>query len=116
MLKKLRVSVVESDFDKGNTYSFAFSSSAEELDVISEQYAINGPIEIKGTVMHTGSCYRLAGTAEFVKSFLCDRCLEPAEKVENIAFSEEYKESSGDDTGDAVPFNGEFIDIFISAY
>lgn len=112
MLKQLKVSVVESDFDKGNTYSFEFTSSAEELDVVSEQYAIDGPIDIRGTVVHTGNCYRVEGTVDFPKSFSCDRCLEASTSVESFTFSEEYKQSSlCDDKSDAVPFCGEFIDI-----
>lgn len=108
----MKVSIVQPDLDMGNTYSFEFLSSADELDVASDRYVVDGSIEIKGTVVHTGNGYRVEGNIHFKKIFQCDRCLEKSRGERMLPFSEEYKKSGeADEHEDMVPFSGSFIDI-----
>lgn len=108
----MKVSIIQPDLDIGNTYSFEFLSSVDELDVASDQYSVDGSMEIKGTVVHTGKGYRVEGNIHFWKTFQCDCCLENSSSEQVLSFLETYKKD-GEESGneDMVSFSGDLIDI-----
>lgn len=108
----MKVSIIQPELNIGNAYSFEFLSSVDALDVASDQYSVDGPIEIKGTVVHTGKGYRVEGNIHFQKTFECDCCLETSHGEQLLSFAEEYKKDSDEnENGDMVSFSGDFIDI-----
>lgn len=108
----MKVSIVQPDLDIGNTYSFEFLSSAETLDVDSRQHSIDGMIACAGTIVNTGTCYRVEGTVRLAQTFACDRCLETFSEAQIFPFSEDYQQSEATkDEGETVSFSGDFIDI-----
>lgn len=102
-----------SQLDRGQESAFSFAVSAEKMDIVSDSCTFTGEIITKGMIVNTGRVYRLEGTINCQRSFICDRCL--SESVENAEypFVEEYKQagdSSADDDKVTV-FNGDSIDI-----
>lgn len=108
----MKVSVKEPDLNIGRAYPVEFLSSAEVLDITSDQYIILGDIAIKGDIVHTGKAYKVEGMISFTKAFRCDFCLENFERVQAFSFLEEYKREGTETANeDLFCFSGDYIDI-----
>lgn len=108
----IKVSVIQPDLNIGCAYPVEFVSSAEALDITSEQYTILGDITIKGDIVHTGKAYKVEGMIYFRKAFRCDYCLENFEKEQEFSFSEEYRRKEAEGANENLfCFNGDYIDI-----
>lgn len=109
----MKVNIAESDAVLGEGVSFSFTTSAEEIDVIHEDYSFPGVIAVEGTIVNTGSVYRLKGLIQCKKSFTCDRCLGHFEQDKQYRFSENFKlwNEDADESEDVNYFSGDAIDI-----
>ena len=59
---------------------FAFTTTAEAIGAVADDYAFVGPLTVEGHVVHTGSCWRAEGVIRCTKSYVCDRCLAPCQE------------------------------------
>lgn len=109
----MKVDVIQPDSDIGNAYLFKFVSSAAKLDIIMEQYFILDPIEINGSIINTGTSYKIEGKISLSKSFTCDRCLDEFIVKQEYSFFEEYKRENDEKNVviDLIFFSGDYIDI-----
>lgn len=100
---------------------FSFDTTAEELALEAEDYAIVGPIHVEGRVLPTGIRYRVEGEITCTKSFDCDRCLKPAREEQTHEFEEEFSREArpGDETdpieNDRLVLDTVVRDIIIAA-
>ena len=78
----------------GENIPFRFVTNAQELDALQEDYSFDGDISVEGEYVNTGRCYRFTGTITCVKSFICDRCLEPSTQKQVHDFVEEFRQGS----------------------
>lgn len=91
---------------------FAFTTTAEAIGAVADDYAFVGPLTVEGRVVNTGTCWRAEGVIRCTKSFVCDRCLAPCEEKQEHPFAEEFRR-----TGDAAAdedtnlFDGDLIDL-----
>lgn len=113
----MKINVVQSEENIGSADSFAFSTSAEELDVLHETYSIDGPVRVEGKIVNTGLFYRVEGVVYCKKAFRCDRCLEDFVQEQEHSFAEKYQKKAEDDDvvseedRDVNYFDGEVIDL-----
>ena len=109
----MRVNIAESNDNVGERFSFKFTTSADEIDVIHEAFSFDGPIHIDGSLMNTGRSYRIEGMIHCRKAFDCDRCLEHFIQGQEHSFSEDYKQDEEDKEENEVVnyFDGDAIDI-----
>ena len=106
----MKVNIAELNRNPGQRLPFSFSTTAEELEIRSGEYAFDGLIQIVGTVVYTGSCWRVTGTIEAVKTFVCDRCLTECRNAQSQPFSEDFAREA-DDEEEVNVFEGDMIDI-----
>ena len=64
---------------------FAFTTTAEAIGAVADDYAFVGPLTVEGHVVHTGSCWRAEGVIRCTKSYVCDRCLAPCQEEQDSA-------------------------------
>lgn len=103
------VNIADLNTGMGEKIPFAFETSAEAMDAVPGEGSFEGEITVRGTVLYTGHGYRVEGVIRCRKAFACNRCLEPCEKEQETAFSEEFRRMAGDDDGNV--FDGDAIDI-----
>ncbi|MGL6015219.1 MAG: YceD family protein [Selenomonadaceae bacterium] len=113
----MKINILASDENVGTAIPFAFTAVADEIDAVHQSYTIEGPVEIKGSVMNTGRVYRVEGMLSCKKAFQCDRCLENFVQQQQHSFTEDYKRGTEEETDDADEeqdvsyFDGDVIDI-----
>lgn len=109
----MKVDVTQPDVNLGTAYPFKFVTSAAKLDIVVEQYSIQGKIEINGSIMNTGTSYKIKGEINLSKTFICDRCLEEFNLKQKFSFLEEYAKENDEKnvTVDLIFFSGDYIDI-----
>lgn len=91
---------------------FAFTTTAEAIGAVADDYAFVGPLTVEGHVVHTGSCWRAEGVIRCTKSYVCDRCLAPCQEEQEHPFSEEFRRTGEmADDEEANRFDGDLIDI-----
>ena len=99
----------------GENIPFRFVTNAQELDALQEDYSFDGDISVEGEYVNTGRCYRFTGTITCVKSFICDRCLEPSTQKQVHDFVEEFRQGSpaADEQAEEIVnyFDGDVIDL-----
>ena len=86
----MNIHIAESNLGLGASQSFTFSCTAQEIDAVSDTYSFEGPIVIEGTVTRTGTSFRVKGTIEARKHFVCDRCLADSFEDQVHPFEEEF--------------------------
>lgn len=110
----LKINIVEAKENLGKAVSFSFVSNADELDAVHENYTFEGDISVKGSVVCTGKGFRVSGQVCCTKSFVCDRCLEPAKTEQIHDFDEDYRQrGSGYSENDQEVnyFDGDWVDL-----
>ena len=107
------VSIADLGAALGKAQAFSFVSSAPELDAIHEEYSLEGPVEVAGTVTNVGSGFRVKGVITCRKSFVCDRCLGQFVEEQKHKFSEDFRrEGEAEGENESVNyFSGDAIDI-----
>ena len=100
----------------GEEISFKFTTTAGEIDAISDTYSFEGDIAVRGVYVYTGRCYRFTGQISCTKSFVCDRCLEPSTQQQVHDFNEEFQRGSEPASGGEKAkivnyFDGDVIDL-----
>ena len=58
----MNVNIAELSTDLGRELPFSFTTSAEALDAVSDDYVFEGPIVVAGTVVYTVTCWRVTGS------------------------------------------------------
>lgn len=112
----MKVNVSEANNRPGESFSFEFVTTAQELDAIHEDYSFKGDIAVKGEFVNTGRSYRFTAQVTCLKSFVCDRCLEQSEQKQEHELVEEFRrgaepEAGGENTGIVNYFDGDVIDL-----
>lgn len=107
----MNVNIAELNTDLGRELLFSFTTTAEELDAVSEDYAFEGPIEVTGTVVYTGTCWRVSGKIKVVKTFVCGRCLTDCRENQSYDFSEDYSQEAAETEDLVNVFEGDMLDI-----
>ncbi|WP_302610158.1 DUF177 domain-containing protein [uncultured Mitsuokella sp.] len=108
----MKINIAESNADIMQEIPFAFTTTAEAIGAVADDYAFVGPLTVEGRVVNTGTCWRAEGVIRCTKSFVCDRCLAPCEEKQEHPFAEEFRR-----TGDAAAdedtnlFDGDLIDL-----
>ena len=109
----MSVNITRASARPGEEIAFSFEISAEELGLEHPDYVIAGPVSVTGSVMNTGSVYRLTGSIRCSKSFVCDRCLGDFTQQQEHSFSEDFHSGDAENDGsEAVNyFHGDAIDV-----
>lgn len=109
----MKINVIQSQENIGEQYIFEFVTSANDLDVIVDQYSIQGDITVKGYIVNTGNAFKVSGNIDLLKHFQCDRCLENFTHKQEFSFSEEYKRVDEIilNSDEMIGFSGDDIDI-----
>lgn len=81
-------------------YRFNLRVPANEIDFATDDYRVDGLIEVDGTVENVGDAYRLQGNIRCRVKFICDCCLEDGQIDQLHTFDEEE-----------TPSSNEFIDL-----
>ena len=87
----MKINIAESNADIMQEIPFAFTTTAEAIGAVADDYAFVGPLTVEGHVVHTGSCWRAEGVIRCTKSYVCDRCLAPCQEEQEHPFSEEFR-------------------------
>ena len=87
----MKINIAESNADFMQEIPFAFTTTAEAIGAVADDYAFVGPLTVEGHIVHTGSCWRAEGVIRCTKSFVCDRCLAPCQEEQEHPFSEEFR-------------------------
>ena len=107
----MNINIAELNTDLGRELSFSFTMTAEQLDAVSADYAFDGPITVRGTVAYTGTCWRVSGQIEDVKTFVCNRCLADCREPQVHAFVEDYVREAAEEDDSVNVFEGDLLDI-----
>ncbi|AKT53050.1 DUF177 domain-containing protein [Selenomonas sp. oral taxon 478] len=92
----------------GESREFTFSVTPESLDLGDSTVAYRGAVHVEGTVMDTGTSFRIVGTVRAVRAFVCDRCLAESERENTYDFSEDYAKTPGE-ADETEGYDGETI-------
>ena len=93
----------------GESREFTFAVTSESLDLGDSAAAYRGAVRVEGTVMDTGTSFRIVGTVRAVRAFVCDRCLAEGERENTYDFSEDYAKTPGE--ADESSYDGDAIVI-----
>ena len=93
----------------GERREFTFAVTPESLDLGDSTAAYRGAVHVEGTVMDTGTSFRIVGTVRAVRAFVCDRCLAEGERENTYDFSEDYAKTPGE--ADESSYDGDAIVI-----
>ena len=104
----MKLDVVETAFPLGESRAFSFTAAPESLDMGEDVQHFRGEIRVDGTVMNTGSSFRVVGTVAVCRRFVCDRCLSAGERAVTLDFTEDYTKTPGE-TNEAALYDGESI-------
>ena len=107
----MNVNIAELSTDLGRELPFSFTTSAEALDAVSDDYVFEGPIVVVGTVVYTGTCWRVTGTIKVVKTFVCGRCLTDCRENQSYDFSEDFSREAAETEDLVNVFEGDMLDI-----
>lgn len=114
----MTINITDLGTELGRELPFSFTTTAEELDAVFDDYSFTGPITVTGTIVNTGTRWRVQGKIEDVKHFICNRCLKECEEPQVHEFSEDYvrgssvQEAEEAENADIVnTFEGDILDI-----
>lgn len=108
----MKINIAESNADFMQEIPFAFTTTAEAIGAVADDYAFVGPLTVEGHIVHTGSCWRAEGVIRCTKFFVCDRCLAPCQEEQEHPFSEEFRRTGEMAEDEEVNrFDGDLIDI-----
>jgi len=105
----MKLDVLEGTFPLGENCTFSFAVVPESLDLGDDAGHFRGEICVDGTVMNTGSSFRVVGTVAVCRCFVCDRCLAEGERELTLDFSEDYAKTPGE--ADESSYDGDAIVI-----
>ena len=104
----MKLDVDEATFPFGESRSFSFVVAPESIGLEEDAGLFRGEIRVDGTVMNTGSSFRVVGTVTACRCFVCDRCLSAGERTMTLDFTEDYTKTPGE-TDETAFFDGETI-------
>lgn len=110
----MKINVLQIKKEVGGLLSFEFVTSADQLDLTSEQPWIGSEIRVIGQVYNQGAAFVVDGSITFTAFYVCDRCLQPFSKPVKIVFTEDYREGTDvapDDDSETSYYYGDEIDI-----
>ena len=107
----MHIHIAELNAGLGKELPFSFTTAAADIDATAADYAFEGPIEVEGHVMNTGTGYRVEGVIRARKRFICDRCLEECLEAQEHAFSEMFRQGTPAENDDANFFDGDEIEL-----
>lgn len=115
-ISMMKINVANLADRPGEEIPFEFTTTAGEIDAIADTYSFEGDILVRGVYVHTGRCYRFTGQISCIKSFVCDRCLEPSSLQQVHDFNEEFQHGSEPVSGGEKAkivnyFDGDVIDL-----
>ena len=73
-------------------------------------YDFVGSIEAAGTVVNTGTAFRIAGQVAATKHFVCNRCLKECTEAQEHALAETFQRG-GSEESDIVVLEGGMVDL-----
>jgi len=106
----MKIDVAASAFPLGESRAFAFTAAPAALDMETDAPHFCGDIHVNGTVMNTGTTFRVTGHITASKTFVCDRCLAAGTRDIAHDFSEDYAKTTGEADG-INTFEGDEIDL-----
>ena len=109
----MKVSITESGAELGRSLAFAFTTTAEKIDLVSDSGCFDGAIAVEGTILNTGRSFRLEGVIRCTKSFTCDRCLGHFVAPQTYRFAEDFQQNGADDEANSAVnfFDGDVIEL-----
>ena len=93
----------------GRELPFAFQASADELDVNGADYSFTDPIKVTGTIVNTGTAFRVAGTLAATKHFVCNRCLKECDEAQEHTFAETFQRGGSEDAD--ITVDGDMVEL-----
>lgn len=107
----MNINIAELNTDLGRELPFSFETNAEQLEAVSDDYAFDGPIRVSGQAAYTGTCWRVSGRIEDVKTYVCNRCLADCREPQVHKFSEDYVREAAEEDDSVNVFEGDLLDI-----
>ena len=104
----MKLDIAEATFPLGESRTFSFAVTPESLELGDEDRRFRGEIRVDGTVMNTGSSFRVVGTVAVCRRFVCDRCLSAGERAVTLDFTEDYTKTPGE-TDETASYDGTAI-------
>lgn len=86
-MMKVNISSIIGKIGASEEFFFEVPSPIVDLQA---NLKVVGDVLIKGTVINTGTCYRLEGEITCRLSGVCDRCLSDFQTTGNYSFTEEF--------------------------
>ena len=111
----MKINVAQAKKNIGVCQPFCFYTSAEKLDLDSEEYCFEGnEIKIEGALVNSGTLLEVNGTIFTKARYICDRCLEEYYTQLAIPFGDKFKEANPSDDEEKLElayYSGDEIDI-----
>ena len=107
----MTINIAELNTDLGRELPFSFTTTAQELDAAGDGYQFEGTIKVTGTVVYTGTCWRVAGKIEDQKTYVCGRCLADCRENQVLEFSENFSREAAETEDLVNVFAGDMLDI-----
>lgn len=89
---------------------FSAQVDAKTLALAPPDDCFGETVDVQGTVVYTGTVYRVAGKLSYRREFVCDRCLKECQVAETAEFTEDFVRATGADE-DATLFDGDAVDL-----
>ncbi len=105
----MKLKIGEREETLGYKGPFRFETAAEALGIRETDANYRGPVLVEGTLENTGGSFRVTGSVQAKRAFVCDRCLENAEALERYSFEEDFRK--GEPTDDESSFGDDGIDL-----
>jgi len=107
----LQLDVAKLKRSPGDSARFDLLAELPSLELEGESFIFSGPVKAGLVVVNTGPTLEIKGEVSGVLTLTCDRCLEPFEYSFDVLVEETYAHSEEGETGEAVPFTGDILDI-----
>lgn len=90
----MKINVLQIKKEVGSVISFEFITSADQLDLTSEQSWGSSEIKVTGQVFNIGAKLTVNGKIVFDALYVCDGCLQSFSRAVEIVFTEDYLEGT----------------------
>ena len=102
------------DLAPSESLDFSTQVDVKTLALSSTDDCFGETVALQGTVLYTGTVYRVGGKLNYVRTYVCDRCLKECQAAETAEFAEDFVRSAEADVvaaEDATVFDGDAIDL-----
>ena len=89
---------------------FSLQMDVKQLGLTTADGDFGDVVTVCGSILYTGTLYRVSGKLNYERSYVCDRCQKECHATEELDFSEDFSRENSD-ADMATPLTGDTVDM-----